>query len=202
MARIWIATGNAHKKEEFEQMLPGVEVKTLADLKEYESPAETGTTFEENALIKARSLYQAIHEPVIADDSGLEVDALGKAPGVYSSRFMGEETPYSIKNQAIINAVEGKEGKERAARFVCVIAYIDENGEEHIYRGTMEGEIAHEIIGEHGFGYDPIFFFPPFGTTSANVPAEQKNAHSHRGNALRLFLEDWENMHQRQEKNS
>lgn len=188
--RIWIATGNAHKKEEFEQMLPDCEILTFKDLDEEPEVEETGTTFEENALIKARALFSRIHEPVIADDSGLEVDALNKQPGVYSSRFMGEDTPYSIKNQAIIDAVAGK---DRTARFVCVIAYIDENGQEHVYRGTMEGEINDQIVGEHGFGYDPIFYYPPFQTTSANVPAEQKNACSHRSNALRLFLDDQKN---------
>lgn len=187
--RLWIATGNAHKKEEFQQMLPDVEILSLADLPEAVEVEETGATFAENALIKARSLYSRIHEPVIADDSGLEVDAMNKMPGIYSSRFMGEDTPYEIKNQAIIDAVEGK---ERSARFICVIAYIDENGKESTYTGIMEGQIHDQITGEHGFGYDPIFYYPPFHTTNADVPAEKKNACSHRAQALQKFIEAWE----------
>lgn len=194
MKTIWIATGNAHKAEEFARMMPDMQIKTLKDLpaeiREQAEAAETGDTFEENALQKARALYNVIHEPVISDDSGLEVDCLDKAPGVYSARFMGEDTSYAIKNQAILDAVEGK---DRTARFVCVIAWIDEDGNEHTYRGTMEGEIAHKSEGENGFGYDPIFYFPPFGTTSANVAPEVKNAPSHRHNALELFIQDWRN---------
>lgn len=190
METIWLATGNSHKQEEFQQMLgEDVLVKTLKDLPKDINIEENGKTFEENALIKARALYSELHEPVIADDSGLEVDALDKGPGVYSSRFMGENTPYAVKNQAIIDAVDGK---DRTARFVCVIAWIDKDGTEHVYRGEMEGEIAHEIIGEGGFGYDPIFWFEPFHTTSGNVPAELKNQYSHRHNALEKFLKDWE----------
>lgn len=194
METIWIATGNAHKAEEFQEMLEGeAEVKTLADLEEKPEIEETGTTFEENALIKARAIHNLLHEAVIADDSGLEVDAMDKKPGIYSSRFMGEDTDYRIKNQAIIDEVDRleKEGKPRSARFVCVIAWIEKDGTEHVYRGTMEGEIAHEIIGEGGFGYDPIFWYEPFNTTSGNVPAELKNQHSHRHNALEQFMNDW-----------
>lgn len=192
MKTIWIATGNPHKAEEFAEMMPDRQIRTLkdlpAELRGQAEAMETGDTFEENALQKARALYRVIHEPVISDDSGLEVDCLDKAPGVYSARFMGEDTPYTIKNQAILDAVEGK---DRTARFVCIIAWIDEEGKEHTYRGTMEGEIARKAEGENGFGYDPIFYFPPFETTSANVPPEVKNAHSHRHNALELFMQDW-----------
>lgn len=189
MRTVWIATGNAHKAEEFREILgDDVAIKTLADFDEPLEIDETGKTFEENALIKARALHEKIHQPVISDDSGLEVDALDKAPGVYSARFMGEDTSYDIKNQAILDAVKGK---DRTARFVCVIAWIDENGVERTYRGTMEGQINDKIEGENGFGYDPIFYYPPFGTTSSNVPPEVKNASSHRGNALRLFIKDW-----------
>lgn len=192
MKTIWIATGNAHKAEEFARMMPEVQIKTLKDLPEdlrkKAEAQETGTTFEENALLKAQSLYDLLKEPVISDDSGLEVDCLDKAPGVYSARFMGEDTSYAIKNQAILDAVEGK---DRTARFVCVIAWIDEEGKGRTYRGTMEGEIAQEAAGENGFGYDPIFYYPPFGTTSANVPPEVKNQASHRHAALEKFLQDW-----------
>ena len=190
MKTIWIATSNPHKVEEFQTMLgPNVEVKIMKDLGQEVSIVEDGKTFEENALIKARALYKVIHQPVISDDSGLEVDALDKKPGVHSARWMGEDTPYTIKNQAIIDALKDK--KDRSARFVCVIAYIDEDGKEYTYRGTIEGQINDKIVGSNGFGYDPIFYYPPFHTTTANVSEELKNSVSHRGNALKAFLADW-----------
>lgn len=189
MKTIWIATSNLHKVEEFQTMFgKDVEIKCMKDLDHSIEIIENGQTFEENALIKARALYNEIHQPVISDDSGLEVDAMNKEPGVHSARWMGEDTPYTIKNQAIIDAVKGK---ERSARFVCVIAYIDEDGKEHTYRGTIEGEINDEIVGENGFGYDPIFYYPPFKTTTANVSEEMKNSVSHRGRALEAFLKEW-----------
>lgn len=188
MKTIWLATNNLHKLEEFQTMLKDkAQVKCLKDLKEPVEIEETGTTFEENALIKARSLYHVLHEPVISDDSGLEVDAMNGMPGVYSARFMGEDTSYTIKNQAIIDAAQGK---QKTARYVCVIAYIDENGNEKTFRGTIEGEIHPVPLGNKGFGYDPIFYYPPFHTTLANVSEEMKNSVSHRGAALRLFLEE------------
>ncbi len=190
MKTVWIATGNEHKKEEFQQMLGrDVQVNTLKDLDQEPVIEEDGKTFEENALIKARALHQLVKEPVFADDSGLEVDALDKAPGIYSARFMGENTSYQIKNQAILDALKDKD--DRTARFVCAIAWIEADGTEHVYRGTMEGRIHDRIEGEHGFGYDPIFYYPPFQTTSANVDPEVKNSASHRHNALVKMLEDW-----------
>ncbi len=189
MKTIWIATSNLHKVEEFKTMFgKDVCVKCLKDLDKTLDIIEDGKTFEENALIKARALFNEIHEPVISDDSGLEVDAMNKEPGVHSARWMGEDTSYTIKNQAIIDAVKGK---DRTARFVCVIAYIDQDGQEHTYRGTIEGQINDEIVGENGFGYDPIFYYPPFKTTTANVSEEMKNMVSHRGKALEAFLKDW-----------
>lgn len=190
MKTVWIATGNEHKKEEFQQMLGrDVQVNTLKDLDQEPVIEEDGKTFEENALIKARALHQLVKEPVFADDSGLEVDALDKAPGIYSARFMGENTSYQIKNQAILDALKDKD--DRTARFVCAIAWIEADGTEHVYRGTMEGRIHDRIEGEYGFGYDPIFYYPPFQTTSANVDPEVKNSASHRHNALVKMLEDW-----------
>lgn len=190
MKTIWIATNNKHKVEEFKNMLQQkANVKCLSDLPQKIEILEDGKTFEENALIKARSLYQILKEPVISDDSGIEVDAMDKRPGVYSARFMGEDTDYAIKNQAIIEAVKGK---VKTARYVCVIAYIDENGHEKTYRATIEGEISDRPIGDKGFGYDPIFYYPPFQTTLANVSEEQKNSVSHRGKALQMFLNDLE----------
>lgn len=193
MKTVWIATGNDHKKEEFAAMLgKNIQVKTFKDLPQDLQKQlhieETGTTFQENALIKAKALYNLVHEAVMADDSGLEVDALNKAPGIYSARFLGEDTSYIIKNQAILDAVAGK---DRTARFVCAIAWIEDDGTEHVYQGTMEGFIHDKIEGEHGFGYDPIFYYPPFQTTSANVAPEIKNSASHRHKALMLMMEDW-----------
>lgn len=189
MKTIWIATSNLHKVEEFKTMFgKDVCVKCLKDFDKTLDIIEDGKTFEENALIKARALFNKIHEPVISDDSGLEVDAMNKEPGVHSARWMGEDTSYTIKNQAIIDAVKGK---DKTARFVCVIAYIDQNGQEHTYRGTIEGQINDKIVGENGFGYDPIFYYPPFKTTTANVSEEMKNKVSHRGKALEAFLKDW-----------
>ena len=190
MKTIWIATSNPHKVEEFQTMLGSqVQVKSMKDLDQEVHIVENGKTFEENALIKARALYQVIHQPVLSDDSGLEVDALNKQPGIHSARWMGKDTSYTIKNQAIIDALKGK--KDRSARFICVIAFIDEQGKEYTYRGTIEGQINDEIVGKNGFGYDPIFYYPPFHTTTANVSEELKNSVSHRGNALKAFMADW-----------
>ena len=190
MKTIWIATSNPHKVEEFQTMLGSqVQVKSMKDLDQEVHIVENGKTFEENALIKARALYQVIHQPVLSDDSGLEVDALNKQPGVHSARWMGKDTSYTIKNQAIIDALKGK--KDRSARFICVIDFIDEQGKEYTYRGTIEGQINDEIVGKNGFGYDPIFYYPPFHTTTANVSEELKNSVSHRGNALKAFMADW-----------
>ena len=171
---IWIATSNAHKVEEFQTMLKDCDVKCLKDLDHKINIIEDGTTFEENALIKARTLFNELHEPVISDDSGLEVDAMDKKPGVYSARFLGQV-----------------QGKTRTARYVCVIAYIDEEGKEHVYRGECEGLIHDKLEGENGFGYDPIFYYPEFKTTLASVSEEKKNSVSHRGIALEKFLKDW-----------
>lgn len=191
MKKIWIATSNAHKVEEFQKMLgEDVQVCSLKDLDQEVEIVENGKTFEENALIKARSLYDVLHQPVISDDSGLEVDAMDKAPGVYSARWMGEDTSYDVKNAQIIKNVEGK---TRTARFVCVIAYIDENGKGHTYRGEVQGQINDKILGSNGFGYDPIFYYPEYGTTLANVSSEMKNKVSHRSRALEKFLKDWRN---------
>ena len=188
MKQIMIASSNAHKIAEFKQMLEplGYCVKSCLDFDNFKEVEETGLTFEENALIKARAYYEMLHIPIIADDSGLAVDAMDGAPGVYSARYLGHETSYDIKNQAIMSEVLGK---ERGAQFICVIAYIDELGIERTFRGEVLGEIATEIIGAKGFGYDPIFFYPPYNTTLANVSEELKNAVSHRGIALKAFVE-------------
>ena len=188
MKEILIATSNLHKVEEFKKMLEplGYTIKSCLDLDEPVEIDETGTTFEENSLIKARTLHEMFHTAVMADDSGLAVDAMDGAPGVYSARFMGHDTSYTVKNNAIIEAVKGE---PRGAQFVCAIAYVEEDGTEHVFKGVVEGEIAETIIGEHGFGYDPIFYYPPYGTTLANVSDEMKNAVSHRGRALKQCVE-------------
>lgn len=184
MKQIMIATSNAHKVAEFTQMLKplGYEVKSLLDLKETIAIEENGTTFQENALIKARTIHERLNIAVISDDSGLAVNAMNGAPGIYSARFMGETTGYEIKNSFIIDEVNKHE--DRGAQFVCAIAYIETNGQEHVFTGVVEGEIAKEIIGEGGFGYDPIFYYPPYHTTLANVSEDMKNKVSHRGRAL------------------
>ena len=187
MKEIMIATSNAHKVEEFREMLEplGIQVRSLLDLEEKVDIEETGTTFAENAMIKALGVHERLGIPVISDDSGLEVDAMDKAPGVYSARFLGYDTPYEEKNQYIMDQVEGK---TRTARYVCAIAYVEEDGARHVFTGVVEGEIADHARGEKGFGYDPIFYYPPYGATLAEVSEEKKNAISHRGRALAQLI--------------
>lgn len=151
---------------------------------------EDGNSYEENALIKARAVAAHTDAIVMADDSGLEVDALNKEPGIYSARYMGEDTPYSVKNAEIIKRLQGLEGEQRSARFVCAIAAVLPDGTELTARGTIEGQIGYEERGSHGFGYDPIFYVPRFGRTTAELTEEEKNQISHRGMALRLMKEE------------
>ncbi len=155
---------------------------------------EDGTTFEENAMIKAKAIAKIAKDAIVlADDSGLEVDYINKEPGIYSSRYMGEDTPYSVKNQAIIDRLKDAKEQQRTARFVCAIAAVvpqkDGSSKEHVVRGTFEGLIAHEPAGENGFGYDPIFYVPEYQCTSSEMTPEQKNNMSHRGKALRMMKE-------------
>ena len=150
---------------------------------------EDGKTFEENALIKARAICKLAGEMVLADDSGLEIDYLNKEPGIYSARYMGEDTSYHIKNKSLIDRLEGVPEEKRTARFVCAIAAVFPDGKELVVRGTVEGIIGYEEKGENGFGYDPIFYLPERGCTTAELPPEEKNSISHRGNALRLMKE-------------
>ena len=188
MKQIMIATSNAHKVEEFKRMLQpyGYEVRSLLDLDEEIDIEENGTTFEENALIKAKTIYDKLHIEVIADDSGLAVNAMNGEPGIYSARFLGRDTSYDVKNQYIIDQV--KDAQDKGAQFVCAIAYIDADGHENVFTGVVEGEIYDHIEGEKGFGYDPIFYYPPFKTTLANVSEDQKNEVSHRGKAIQMLL--------------
>lgn len=153
---------------------------------------EDGTTFEENALIKAHCVAEALPQEhqgaiVLADDSGLEIDYLNKEPGIFSARYMGEDTSYAIKNKALIDRLEGVAKEARTARFVCAIGAVLPDGEELVTRQTMEGYIGWEPDGENGFGYDPIFYLDEYGCSSAALSREQKNAISHRGKALRAM---------------
>ncbi len=194
MDTIIFATGNKNKMIEIRMILEDLGCKILSQ-KEAGIQAdvvEDGQTFEENALIKAttiadiaRKMPEYKNAVVLADDSGLEIDALNKEPGIYSARYMGEDTSYDIKNQALIDRLEGVPDEKRAARFVCAIAAALPDGSTEVVRGTMEGRIGYEITGENGFGYDPIFYLPQFGCSSAELEPEKKNELSHRGEGLR-----------------
>lgn len=194
MDTIIFATGNKNKMIEIRMILADLGCKILSQ-KEAGIQAdvvEDGQTFEENALIKAttiadiaRKMPEYKNAVVLADDSGLEIDALNKEPGIYSARYMGEDTSYDIKNQALIDRLEGVPDEKRTARFVCAIAAALPDGSTEVVRGTMEGRIGYEITGENGFGYDPIFYLPQFGCSSAEIEPEKKNELSHRGEGLR-----------------
>lgn len=188
--RIVFATGNQNKMREIRMILAdlGVEIYSMKELGVDIDIEENGKTFEENAEIKARAVAQILPDDIIlADDSGLEIDYLGKAPGVYSARFAGEDTPYDVKNILLLDKLNGVPEEQRTARFVCVIAVAFPNGEVQTVRGTMEGIIGHEIEGENGFGYDPIFVIPECGCTTAQLDPVKKNELSHRGKALRAM---------------
>ena len=150
---------------------------------------ENGATFEENSLIKAREVSKLTGLPAMADDSGLEVDYLNGEPGIYSARYLGRDTDYNYKNNYIIEKLKNAKDEERSARFVCVISLVLPDGREFIKKGVMEGRIAYEIKGENGFGYDPVFYLPEYGMTSAELSGEEKNKISHRGKALRAMKE-------------
>ena len=194
MDTIIFATGNKNKMIEIRMILADLGCRILSQ-KEAGIQAdvvEDGQTFEENALIKAttiadiaRKMPEYKNAVVLADDSGLEIDALNKEPGIYSARYMGEDTSYDIKNQALIDRLEGVPDEKRTARFVWAIAAALPDGSTEVVRGTMEGRIGYEITGENGFGYDPIFYLPQFGCSSAELEPEKKNELSHRGEGLR-----------------
>lgn len=191
MKRMIFATGNENKMKEIREILGALPLEILS-MKEAGVSAdivEDGKTFEENALIKARAICKLAGEMVLADDSGLEIDYLNKEPGIYSARYMGEDTSYHIKNKSLIDRLEGVPDEKRTARFVCAIAAVFPDGKELVVRGTVEGIIGYEEKGENGFGYDPIFYLPERGCTTAELPPEEENSISHRGNALRLMKE-------------
>lgn len=186
MKDIMIATGNPNKVREYREMLEplGYRVHELSEI-DHQDPEETGTTFAENALIKARVVWGRTGMMTIADDSGLSIDALHGEPGIYSARYLSCHD-YGYKNQVLLRRLEGV--SDRSARFTCAIALIDHQGKEHVFQGVMEGEIAMAPAGSNGFGYDPIFLVPQFGLTSAQLSPQQKNAVSHRGQATRKLL--------------
>lgn len=189
--KIIFATGNQGKVREIKQIMEDMDAE-IVSMKEagiLMDIEENGTTFEENALIKARAIAKETNTLVLADDSGLEIDYLDKAPGVLSARYLGEDTPYSVKNQHILELLKDVKGEKRSARFVCSIAAVFPDGREFTTYATIEGEIAHKSAGENGFGYDPIFFVPQFGKTTAELSAEEKNKISHRGKALTMMKE-------------
>lgn len=188
---IVFATGNQGKMREIRQILEGMDVEILS-MKEAGISmdiVEDGTTFEENAVIKAKAVASATKHIVLADDSGLEIDYLNKEPGIYSARYMGEDTSYDIKNANLIERLNGVEDEKRTARFVCAIAAALPDGQILTVQGVIEGRIAYEPKGSNGFGFDPIFYLPEYGCTSAELSEEDKNAISHRGRALRAMKE-------------
>ena len=185
MKDIMIATSNKGKVREYKSLLEplGYAVHDLSELDPIEID-ENGSTFQENALIKAKSIKDKCNMTVIADDSGLEIDALNKEPGIHSARYL-EGHDYSYKNKVLLERMKGK--TDRSARFVCAIALCDETG-DHLFTGVMEGKINDQAAGDNGFGYDPIFLVEQFGKTSAQLTMEQKNSVSHRGIATRELL--------------
>lgn len=191
MSRIIFATGNEGKMREIRAILSGMEAEVLS-MREAglnTDAEETGNTFEENAIIKAQAIAALTDAIVLADDSGLEVDYLNKEPGVYSARYLGEETSYEIKNQAILERMEGVPKEKRSARFVCAIAAVLPDREVLVVRETLEGYIGFQVAGCNGFGYDPIFYVDEFGCSTAELSEEEKNVVSHRGKALRAMRE-------------
>ncbi len=194
--RIIFATGNMGKMKEIKMILEDLNIPVVS-MKEAGITAEIvedGKSFEENAIIKAKAISSLTGEVALADDSGLEIDYLNGEPGIYSARYMGEDTSYHIKNANLIKRLEGVPDEERTARFVCVMAAAFPDGRIITTRGTIEGRIGYEERGENGFGYDPIFYLPEYQCTTSELELEKKNELSHRGKALRQMkerLKEW-----------
>ena len=211
---IIFATGNKGKIREIRDIItdPDTEVLSMKEAGVAADPDESGATFEENALIKARAVAKLVRQKiedgtfffdgadgtrsfdtddiqitVMSDDSGLVIDALNGEPGIYSARYLGHDTDYNYKMTQIMKRMENVPDEERTARFVAAVAAVFPDGSEHVVRGAMEGVIAHGIYGKNGFGYDPFFYLPEYGKTSAEITEEEKNAISHRGKALRAM---------------
>jgi XTP/dITP diphosphohydrolase len=191
MKEVIIATKNAGKAKEFVQMFAplGYSVKTLLDYPEIEDVEETGTTFEENAILKAETVSKIIGKVVISDDSGLIVDALNGKPGVYSARYAGEQKDDQVNMDKVLAELEGVPTDKRTARFCCTLAVAIPEKEALTFTGTCEGIILEEKRGEFGFGYDPIFYVVGEEKAMAELPAEKKNKISHRANALQKLKE-------------
>ena len=191
MKRIIFATGNAGKMREIREIMAdtGAEILSMKEAGLTADIEENGSTFEENAIIKVKAIAAPTDDIVLADDSGLEVDYLNKEPGVYSARYLGEDTSYEIKNQAILDRLAGVPKEKRTARFVCAIAAAMPDGEVLVTRETIEGYIGEKPAGNGGFGYDPIFYVDEYGCSTAELTEEQKNEVSHRGKALRAMKE-------------
>ena len=188
--KIIFATGNENKMKEIRMILAdlGMPILSMKEAGIFVDVEENGTTFEENALIKATEIAKLTDNCIVlADDSGLEIDYLNKEPGIYSARYAGVDTSYDIKNNLLLERLNGVPDELRTARFVCAVAAAFPDGSTEVVRGTIEGIIGHEIAGEHGFGYDPIFYLPEYGCTTAELEPEKKNELSHRGNALRAM---------------
>jgi len=187
MMKITLATGNKNKLREIKEIWPEAEVVGMNSDAE-----ENGATFKENAEIKATDVWNKVGGLVMADDSGLCIDALDGAPGIYSARYMGEDTSYDLKNASLIKKLDdmGLEGRKRAAHFTCAICAILPDGRKIFAEEYMPGEIAKEIKGTNGFGYDPILYLPELKKNSAELSPDEKNAISHRGKALRLMREN------------
>lgn len=192
MKKVIFATGNEGKMKEIREILGDLDIQLLS-LKDAGITAdieENGNSFEENAVIKATAIRDLTGEIVLADDSGLEIDYLNREPGIYSARYMGEDTSYHIKNANLIERLNGVPDEKRTARFVCAIAAAFPDGTVRTVRAAMEGRIGYEEKGENGFGYDPIFYLPEYGCSSAELSMEEKNKISHRGKALRAIRDE------------
>ena len=187
---IVVASGYQGKIKEFKEMLEpeGYTVKSLSDFPDMPEVEETGTTFHDNAIIKAQAVTDRYGITAISDDSGLEIDALDKKPGVMSARWLGHDTSYDVKNQKVLDLLKDK--KDRTCRYVCAIAITRVNEEPVVFEDTVECEVALEAKGSNGFGYDPIIYYAPSGKTMAEMSKEEKNSISHRGKAVRK-LEAW-----------
>jgi XTP/dITP diphosphohydrolase len=189
--KIIFATGNKNKMREIRDILSdlGMEILSMKEAGIDKEINENGKTFEENALIKARTVAEDTDAVVLADDSGLEIDYLNKEPGIYSARYLGEDTSYEIKNQALLDRLSGVKKEDRTARFVCAIAAVLPDKREFVVRETIEGYIGEKPAGTNGFGYDPIFYVDEYGCSTAELSEEKKNEVSHRGKALRAMRE-------------
>lgn len=196
--KVIVATGNKDKVKEIREILRDMDaiVVTMKEAGFFAEPEEDGSTFLENAVIKAKAVAGEAAEDdawkdaiVMADDSGLVIDALNGEPGIYSARYLGHDTSYRVKNADLIRRLDGVPDERRSARFVCAVAAVCPDGKVLTAEGAMEGRIGYEERGENGFGYDPIFYLPEFGCTSAQLSLEDKNRISHRGKALRAMRE-------------